>query len=800
LYNGTDRSFFFFSYEGIRQPAQSLVSGSFPVPGPMRSGDFSSLTTPIRDPLTDQPFPGNIVSTSRLNPFTTMVAKAMPEANFGNQWRGLYPLAQSENQISVRGDQNISENTRVFGRIFWDHPNADNTTGNIIIPGLYGQFARTVRNRDITVNFLHNFRTNVLTQVTFATNRVKAEETVHNNYLHNVQTLGIAGWDLDNTPQTLPNMSLSGGLIAMQNSGLLFGPNDKSYQTNDLTTWILSRHTLKFGFEYARWYSENGIGYNASGSDQGGFGFTGQVTGNPYADFMLGVGSVSRTASLVTNMISNNYSAFVNDDYKITRRLTLSIGLRYRINQPWYPESHLGAIFIANQQSTVIPSAPIGLNYIGDKGVPSTVIRTSYKDFSPRFGFAFDPAGNGKTAIRGGYGIYYDNYSAFPFYYADGSTQPYGVNFSLSLADIANPFAGVSNPFPYKFDPNDVKFNPPVNVRVGLDPTLRPGYIQSWNVTVERQIRRLVARGAYVGSKGTHLGDMYIVNPAIYIAGTSAQGNPLSTLANTNQRRIYHPEQYGYITEWGPIGNSTYHAMEWSLRGNVFNNLLLTSAWTYSHSIDDNSSPRGVDLDSVGNPFNRQLNKGNSDFDFRHIFTASAVVTAPAFRELPMIARQVLGGWTASWIASAQSGGWLTVFTGQDTSLSGGFGNDRAQQVQPDYRGPRTSRGAERLNWVNPAAFALPAVGTFGNLGRNSIRGPARWVADMSAGKDFNFFEKARVQFRMNGYNIFNHTRLGNCAALQYCAMNNFVTSGAALGSIGVQSGRTIQFKLALRY
>src|SRR4029077_1492102 len=165
--------------------AQSLVSGSFPVPGPMRSGDFSSLTMPIRDPLTDQPFPGNIVPTSRLNPFTTMVAKAMPEANFGNQWRGLYPLAQSENQISVRGDQNISENTRVFGRIFWDHPNADNTTGNIIIPGLYGQFARTVRNRDITVNFLHNFRTNVLTQVTFATNRVKAEETVHNNYLHN---------------------------------------------------------------------------------------------------------------------------------------------------------------------------------------------------------------------------------------------------------------------------------------------------------------------------------------------------------------------------------------------------------------------------------------------------------------------------------------------------------------------------------------------------------------------------------------------------------------------------------------
>ena len=515
---------------------------------------------------------------------------------------------------------------------------------------------------------------------------------------------------------------------------------------------------------------------------------------------MLGQGSVSRTASLVTNMISNNYSAFVNDDFKVSRRLTLSMGLRYRINQPWFPESGLGAIFIANQQSAIIPNAPIGLNYIGDKGVPSTVIDTSYRDFSPRFGFAFDPRGNGKTAIRGGYGIYYDNYSSFPFYYADGTTQPYGVNFSLSLADVSNPFASVTNPFPYKFDPKNVKFNAPVNVRVGLDPTLRPGYVQSWNLTVERELRALVVRVAYAGSKGTHLGDLYLTNPAIYIPGTDAQGQPLSTLANTNQRRIYHPEQFGYIAEWGPIGNSTYHAMEWSLRGNVTKNLLVTSAWTYSHSIDDNSSPRGVDLDSVGNPFNRHLNKGNSDFDFRHIFTASAVVTGPAFRGMPVVARQVLGGWTTSWMGYAQSGGWITVFTGQDTSLSGGFGNDRAQQVLADYRGPRTSRGAARLNWVNPAAFALPALGTFGNLGRNNIRGPARWVADMSAAKNFNFYERAQLQFRMAGYNIFNHPRLGNCAALQYCSMNNFVTSGAALGAIGVQSGRTIQFSLKLQY
>jgi hypothetical protein len=293
---------------------------------------------------------------------------------------------------------------------------------------------------------------------------------------------------------------------------------------------------------------------------------------------------------------------------------------------------------------------------------------------------------------------------------------------------------------------------------------------------------------------------MYLANPAIYIPGTDAQGQPLSTLANTNQRRIYRPDQFGYIAEWGPIGNSTYHAMEWSLRGNVSKHLLLTSAWTYSHSIDDNSSPRGVDLDSVGNPFNRHLNKGNSDFDFRHILTASAVVTGPTFRYLPAVARQVLGGWNTSVLFSAQSGGWITIFTGQDTSLSGGFGNDRAQQVLPNYEGPRTDRGAERLNWVNPAAFAQPAIGTFGNLGRNSIRGPARWVADMSAGKNFPLYEQVQLQFRAHAYNVFNHTRLGNCAALQYCSMTNTVTSGAALGTIGVQSGRTIQLSLALRY
>jgi hypothetical protein len=240
--------------------------------------------------------------------------------------------------------------------------------------------------------------------------------------------------------------------------------------------------------------------------------------------------------------------------------------------------------------------------------------------------------------------------------------------------------------------------------------------------------------------------------------------------------------------------------MEWSVRGNATKYLLLTSAWTYSHSIDDNSSPRGVDLDSIGDPFNRHLNKGNSDFDFRHIFTASAAVYGPTFRNLPGVARQVLGGWTTSWLLSAQSGGWLTVFTGQDNSLSGGFSTDRAQQVLADYEGPRTSRGAERLNWVNPAAFTFPATGTFGDLGRNNIRGPARWLADMSAGKTFVLHEQLKLQFRTYAYNVFNHPRLGNCAALQYCSMNNYLTSGSALGAISVQSGRTIQFMLKLQY
>ena len=176
------------------------------------------------------------------------------------------------------------------------------------------------------------------------------------------------------------------------------------------------------------------------------------------------------------------------------------------------------------------------------------------------------------------------------------------------------------------------------------------------------------------------------------------------------------------------------------------------------------------------------------------------MASGPSFRNLPVVARQIIGGWTTSWLAYAESGGWLTVFTGQDNSLSGGFGNDRAEQVLANYEGPRTSRGAERLNWVNPAAFALPSVGTFGDLGRNSIRGPARWVADMTAGKTFSLHEQVNLQFRTSAYNVFNHTRLGNCAALQYCSMNNNVTSGAALGTIGVQSGRTVQFTLKLQY
>jgi hypothetical protein len=796
LYNGRDKTFFFFHYEGIRQPGTTSVAGGIPPTTAQRGGDFSALGEPIIDPVTLEPFPGNIITPDRFDQVGKFVIDSLPQANAGNEYRDNFSASRSENQYTIRIDHNLTQNSRLFGRYFHDTPKERRVAGGSL-PTFVKNVSNQVQNRDVTLNHVHTFSPSLINQFTFGYNRTPQLHVIPNegdNFL-DFEQVGIKGWNGETGP---PHFLF--GALGSADGDIASESGDRTYQVTDTASWIHGRHATKFGFAYSRWrvVSVQGV----DGEQNGTFFFNGSFAGHPYADLLLGrTSELYKAATIPLDAVMSNSDFYVQNDMNLSRRFTLNLGLRYRISPYYKPKNGLGGTFVPFQKSRVVPSAPAGLLYIGDEGVPDTLIKTDYNDFSPRVGIAIDPTGSGNTSIRAGYGIYYNLRNSE---YANVQyTPPYGVTVDFLPYSLSDPFRDRANPFPYQFDPNNAQFFPPLTLYPTVDPNQRSAYVHAWNLTLQRQVKAVVVEAGYTGRASHKLPSSYLVNPAIYIPGTDADGNPLSTPGNVDQRRIY--QGFGAIWYQASYANGNFHALQMSARGRLSQNLLITTAWTYGHSIDDASSPR-YDTTAVNNPFNRRLDRGNSDFDIRHIFTASLIWDLPRLTGSPAVARTILGGWSLSALFNAQTGRFGTAHTGEDRSLSGIFyPYERANQVLEDiYLPDDRPRGEKLQQWINPNAFALPEIGTFGNAGRNTIRGPGRWVSDMSLHKTFTLGEGVLLRFRADAYNVFNHTRLGvACHELFYgttCLMDNLVNSGTFGRFPGAESGRTIQLGGAIQF
>jgi hypothetical protein len=306
-------------------------------------------------------------------------------------------------------------------------------------------------------------------------------------------------------------------------------------------------------------------------------------------------------------------------------------------------------------------------------------------------------------------------------------------------ASLSDPFAGITNPYPYSSNPAKITFRYPVALNPTLSNSIRSACVETWSLGVQQQVKGMLVEVNYVGNQGHHLMSTAHINPAKYIPGTDAAGNPLSTLQNLNQRRVIQPAPgtYGPIVLNSDFGNSNYNALQVSGRGHLTRNFLVTTAWTWGHSLDALTWGRSVDTFDSSNPFDRKNDKGNSDFDYRHIFTASLVWDLPKLSGMPAVMRAVLGNWRTSTLFNAQTGPWVTVFSGQDRSLSG-VGSDRADVLLPRSQfqnDAAVTRGQKYDQYVNKAAFGLNPIGTFGNAGRNTLNVPGGWTADVSVQK-----------------------------------------------------------------
>jgi hypothetical protein len=400
-------------------------------------------------------------------------------------------------------------------------------------------------------------------------------------------------------------------------------------------------------------------------------------------------------------------------------------------------------------------------------------------NFGPRVGFAYNLGGTGHTTLRGGYGIFYQPpfVEAYNNMVDSAPFSPqvfrYGVNFS-------NPYAGAVNPFPGQFAPftpaKDVKFDTPM-VGVSYSPDWKPAQQMSWNLTIEHQFRTdLLARLAYVGSKGTYLGYNTDMNAPRVFAGSSD--------FDPQDRRPY--QQFNMVTQNISGANSSYNSLQVSLDKRFSHGFTIGANYTWAKSLDAVSALSDLDTINVVDPFNVRLYRGVSDFNVPHRLVANFVWQLPGPKKGVMQA--IAGGWQVSGIWNWQSGFPLNITSGEDNSGTE-VGNDQADVVsKPQYTtGPRGDRIAK---WFTTDSFASNRPETFGTAGRNILIGPGTFNMDFSANKYFKFTERWKLQYRAELFNALNHTQLNNPGTT--------VTTSSFGRITGARDPRIIQMALKL--
>jgi len=788
-----DKTFFFGYYEGFRNRQGETVPATVPSVAE-RQGNFAEECTDLSgasfDPSTGlcsnpqgqltffgTPVPFNQMTLfTPIDPIATNVLPFFPMPNQGaNGFIATQTLIENNDQFGVRLDHYLSRvDTLNFRYMYSSGPTTDPLSPvGANVPGF--PVGEDDRAQNFVAQETHIFSSNTIAVARFSYLRNKFLLDEHLNH-ESPTDLGF---------QYTPTLPSAAGPPFIQVSGYasvgdpITGPRNTFQNTFDASgsvSWIHGRHDFKFGGGYRRdqinalqGIASNGffVFANFPYSD----GFASFLSGNPVV-FLQGGGNFDR------EIRDRALDAYAQDDYKVNSRLTLNVGLRYELPFPATENNNQVNLFVPGAQSKVLPNAPAGLLYPGDPGVPAGLIPTQKTAFAPRFGVAWDPRGDTKTVVSAAYGIFYE-----PYYTGEGgplqdpvSSPPY-----LKTQQISFPVNSFANPF-YTPNPFGQAFPEPMTLLV-VARNLHLPYAQDWNLNIQRSFGEdWLLQVGYVGTTGVRLPRFIEGNPAVFIPGVDSSGNPLSNENNVNQRRIYsgctlaQPNNcvYSSVGEIAGIANSSYNALEASLRKRFGHGLSFLASYTWSHSIDDVSSfnitgsasqPVAGENDLAQNPFNLGAERGPSMFDARHRFVLSYQWSLPFLEHSSAWYGKVFGNWQLNGILTAMSGTPFTVFDSNDVSLQGqapeisGFSSNRPNVVGNPNSGPRTV-----AEWFNTGAFQqlqpdpLGRFQVFGDEGRNAVLGPRYVNWDASAFKNIRLTESKELQFRGELFNVLNHT------------------------------------------
>jgi hypothetical protein len=773
LYNGKDRTFFFFAYEGTRERIGRTRSDIVVPTALERQGDFSQSTirgvpVTVAPPETvtaanprGTPYPDARIPANRIDP----VARAFTNAFFplpnapGNIFTYNLSVPTDDDQTTLKIDHSFTDNNKFSFRWFWDD---FRRRANEALPSFNSANNWTTHN--FTFNDTHIFSPTVVNTLTFlyaGNDFVRAPlptDPVDWTALGCVscETLAPPGNPTDWA------ISIANGFGVRVSTAFI--SRQKNFQIIDTMQWTKGNHLLSFGFDLAYLQRRGNEFFQVTPQ----WSFNGQLTGNQgygYADFYHGAPiSVYQNSPLRAFQYKWTPFLYFQDDWRVSRRLTINLGLRW---EPYVTvrdkRGELNA-FRAGQQSTIFPRAPLGMVFPGDPGITDGIVPNRYNKWGPRFGFAYDPFGDGKTSIRGGYGIFNDtvrlvNLNGWstnqPFSFGQTTFNPFSLtdpyrNDRPTLELLRS--YGTLNPS----DRANRTFFLPLNLNT-IDPDFDTGYVQQWNLNVQRQLPwQVVFTVGYVGTKGTHLLVNQNINPALFVPGQSTTGN-------VNARRIY--PGYQAIQNAQSTANSTYHSLQLSWNRRFASGLSILGSYVWSKAIDqasnDGNSGAG---NQAANPFCWSCDKGLADFDIRHRFVSSFLWELPIFNQGGGWKRALLGGWQLNGILTLQSGRPFTVNAGVDRSLAG-IGRDRADylggEVQIFSDVPR-GQMVDRYFDTSASIWQLPALGTFGTVGRNTLIGPGYANFDSALFKQFRITEGREFELRWEVFNTFNRPNFNN--------------------------------------
>ena len=817
LYHGKDKTFFFGTYEGFRFPRARTIQNEVPTQA-LRNGDFSGTNVIIKDPTTGQPFPNNQIPSARISPIAQgfLTLYPMPNAGDVNAVHAANYIANRDfglhsDQYDIRIDHYLTSNMSVFGRWTWKSRGAANPQ-NLLVPSEN----ITDKYKMLVTSWNWNLRPNLINEFRFGFTLNPSSQVLPFDGAKFTNALGLVGVGPSFPFNGLPDLNITGYTGLNTDRGNAIGQNN-TYQWNNNTTWIVGRHTMKFGFDIRKIKAVSALGF-LGGDNYGQYNFTGPFTGDPFADFLLGIPHDTAIDHVThdNNGISMQYAIFAQDAYRVNSHLTLEYGLRWEYH-PGYTDQfgNIGNFdpSVAKSGMVVYPNgaeSTLSPGYLASfdacpqfnttagpsvNGAPCTPVfdashahlpqglRTSPSRVVPRFGFALRPFSNDKTVVRGGFGMF-DTPSMGSIYYAlTGTLQSATFQFPnigtnggpiFQWPNISSGGSGIVVPpfgTAYFGTANDIHWKEP--------------YTMQWNLSIDRDLGwNTGMRVSYIGQGTRDLVWAPNLNQSYYSTQYYA-AQPLSQRPFPN---------WGTVNNRSVGANMNYNSLQVELTHRFQKGLTFNSSYTFAknladdqgpvpdHFADENAGSRTMDL------YNRRAEYGPVWGTRKHRWLTTAVYELPFGRgrqfmsNTSRVADAVLGGWRLSNIFLVQTGPYETPYFSSGDPSGTGSGFQRDQHVDRIKNGSLSNPTANQ--WFDTSAFVCPAtpgwqigqactigvnpgadlppIGRFGNGGIGVVTGPGTVNLSTALGKSFSLTERVRIKIEGSFTNILNHVNLAD--------------------------------------